>query len=76
MGRKEIRKDVKHFKKEYEREPARSVKKREQWHEKDDLAEKYMMIHCKQTKQTVAEVGTICTYVPTNEGRYSTVNSI
>jgi hypothetical protein len=68
------------FKNEYEKEPARSVKKREQWHEKDDLAEKYryMMIHCKQTKQTVAEVGTICTYVPTNEGRYSTgtVNSI
>jgi hypothetical protein len=43
---------MKHFKNEYEKEPALSVKKREQWHEKDDLAEKYMMIHCKQTKQT------------------------
>jgi hypothetical protein len=69
------KKDMKHFKNEYENEPARSVKEREQWHEKDDLAEKYMMIHCKQTKQTMAEVGTIYTYVPTKEDRYSRVNT-
>jgi hypothetical protein len=61
MEKRNKKKDMKHFKNEYEKEPARPVKKREQWHEKDDLAEKYMMIHCKQTKQTVAEVGTICT---------------